>query len=742
MTSIVEMEHRSLPLEAEAPACAGHPAPLSSRSLIFTVDEIASALGRVKRTLNYALEGVPNTGWKYPRGRSAPAWAFSALPIPLQTKIEYEAKQRNFKNPEDLLSQFAMKPTESISSLTKQNKASPSTNAHVHDWLMDEIEQFRRTLAENGIENFDRDDQERVWRLACEHFTKLIEVAPKSDHSALKSSLIDLLLDVVPELVEKYARKKRKALKRNLERKLKALKKEGRQGLRDGRTLKSGYKRAILCSECWTKVLAVATKNGGNESLAWRQLKKGKELCLTCDSHHELDLDHHKSHVPTTIRKKATPLADAAQKWIQSEAAGRAAGPHIVRNYDGQLAGDYFMFDDVKWNINAWWLSPDGTSDFGRVNCLYAADELTGYVVAFYLLVRPHNGLDIATIKLRSHDRAGLPHFAWKFENGLWRCRMADPENSPEFQRLVMDGESWIQDAFGLNCTNFSRPRVKHYLPRNPKAKNAEGDFGIHQRLQMIWPGNVGSNERETKSDADKDFEKQVRNGNAHPGEKYLSLDECNVKLSKQIDDFHEEKRGGRIKGFSPMSRWLQDTERKELRTLQPNERWLISTHMTEKKVTPRGITLTIAGKLWNYAGPELRRFFGERVLVFSHIETPSLITVCDLKRKTFAHAEGTELPANGASKDQLRSVNQRIAAFNSLPKMVADLIHHPVIKKLADVPLTGPVSQEFGREMANGKAAHEKKLRVDSEQKSAVQKEALKKLHEAMAAAAKEENQ
>jgi hypothetical protein len=154
----------------------------------------------------------------------------------------------------------------------------------------------------------------------------------------------------------------------------------------------------------------------------------------------------------------------------------------------------------------------------------------------------------------------------------------------------------------------------------------------------------------------------------------------------------------------------VKDTNTLGLRKLPPNERWLVATHLGEAKVGSGGIKLKIRGKLWSYANGDLRRFFGTRVLYFLNIENHALITVCDPKRKEFISVEGTELPANGATKDEIRAVKQRIAAFNALPKMVADLINHPVVNIIARDGQTGPVSQELGKSLEKAEKEHTRK--------------------------------
>src|SRR5207249_7537906 len=115
---------------------------------------------------------------------------------------------------------------------------------------------------------------------------------------------------------------------------------------------------------------------------AWQVLKKEKALCAECDARHPFDIRKAKSRIPHSIRRSLSPLADAALPWLKSEAAGRAAGPHVRRDWSREKAGNVFVADDVTFNLNVWWLAEGGSPDWGRVEVLYMAGELTSKPLA------------------------------------------------------------------------------------------------------------------------------------------------------------------------------------------------------------------------------------------------------------------------------------------------------------------------------------------------------------------------
>ena len=197
----------------------------------------------------------------------------------------------------------------------------------------------------------------------------------------------------------------------------------------DGRAKRSGNYRAPLCPSCWEKVLLESAKFEGSVSTAWRTLKVKNELCFRCQDKHVLNLRKSKSYVPHSIRNSVAPIVKKALQFSKSDSAGRMGGPHIDRDWSDVRPGDWFVADDVTWNILVWTTDEYGNPYLCRPECLYLCDARTGYPIHFILIKgKPgqkasYTGDDIRRLMLEAHDKLGLPHMGYLFENGPWRSR-------------------------------------------------------------------------------------------------------------------------------------------------------------------------------------------------------------------------------------------------------------------------------------------------------------------------------
>ncbi|MCX6924501.1 MAG: hypothetical protein NT154_14985 [Verrucomicrobia bacterium] len=253
--------------------------------------------------------------------------------------------------------------------------------------------------------------------------------------------------------------------------------------------------------------------------------------------------------------------------------------------------------------------------------------------------------------------------------------------------------------------------KVTHFKARNPQSKVIEGDFFIHQRLQKLWPGHVGFRERDDKSDAEKKFEAAVKNGSAHPREKWLSLTDFRNKLSSQLEEFASEPRGGRLGKRSPNEVWEEHTNERPLRRLAEEDRWMISTNVVEKCIGSAGFNIGNH----NFADGELGLLQGQRVMVFCHHDCPSLVHVRHPKTgKVFPVKENVMMahPRTEEEKAQAQETGRQIRDFNRVGKTLADAIKHPVINIVTNTRPTGPPGEEFGREMEREKKEHVEQTR------------------------------
>jgi hypothetical protein len=368
----------------------------STEQGLFTARLIASALGNTKRAVLLALAGTDPVSKKLVRGQKARSWAFSALPALMQRQIETTAQARGYHSAEALLASCdqAAAPAPAASPVCQDNPFSNLVTAFA-DHIAD-----RKALS--------REDKEWAWRDICLEYRELSAAGSGPERGAVKKLLAAFLLRELPALTRAGARKPLAALRRDFERKWSSFQKSGLEALRDGRRASSGNYREVLCPACWKKFVALAGAKGCNESGAWRKLKESGQLCERCRDRHHFDPRRDKSGVPHSIRQAATPLVDAAKPWVKSDAAGRMAGPYIPRDWSDTEPGDYFVGDDVTPNHDAWDYDEHGKVEIFRPECLYYADERTGYPLDFLLIAGPYNGRHVRRLMLQRNFQSVL----------------------------------------------------------------------------------------------------------------------------------------------------------------------------------------------------------------------------------------------------------------------------------------------------------------------------------------------
>jgi hypothetical protein len=696
----------------------------------YTATTIARASGFTRRAILLKLAPVP-AECQTVRGQRAKAWPLCALPAVMQTALEHAAARANFRNAEALLHHCA-------AAAAPRPKPPTELAPARRDWHADLLQElgdyFDDANCKRDRSNLSPEDREWIWSHICRHARAGLSLAGDNRQgAAFKISLTEQLAGALPALVRQGAKHPLKALRRDLDRKLRAFQAHGRDGLRDGRRLRSGNFRPDLCPDCIQKLLAVDVKLAGREREAWRLLKTKRLLCEVCDQLHGFDVRRDKSAMPRSIARQITPLAELAQPWIKSEAAGRAAGPHIHRDWSDTQPGDYFVADDVTWNHEIFAYQPDGQPWIARLECVYAADELTSCPLDFNLIAGPYNGRHVVLLRLSVHDKLGLPHLGWKLENGVWRSRLVRDELHAQHRLDIRESEDWLADKYSVNM-------IRHFQPRNPRAKTLEGDFNTLQQRMRLERGFVGFRQRDEQSDASKDFKRRVLAGKEDPRNELLSLEQWTKRLSVILEDFMHEPRGGRLAGRSPWQVWSEALDRRPLRKLAPEDRWMISTHRRLETVKPHGIEFKIGRDSWGWANERLARYIGQQVWAFYHVDCPSLLTVANYKRTEFFSVAGNRLPANTASKEDLAAANRRIAGFNKLGKIVAGMIHHPVIATITRDDEFATPAPGFGAHVAQAKEEHRAQNHRRHDARAAEQREGARLLRTSLLRAQAEE--
>jgi hypothetical protein len=465
----------------------------------FSAGQIGAALGCTKRAVLLALAAVKPLPGYFIRRQQASRWRFFALPALMQGKIENAAQARGYRNAEALLQDCGI-PARALPTTAT---AIPDA-ARARDLHSDLRAAFADYLSDgNTLSGADR---EWLWRESCRHYEAIAAIRPESKRGTLARSLTEFLLREVPGLVKPGAKHPARALARDFHRKLARFRNDGPGALRDGRQAHSGNYRPILCGQCWEKAVALDVGFRRNESLAWRTLKESGQMCEDCASRHKLDVRQNKSYVPHSVRDALTPLVNAAMPWLKSEAAGRMAGPCIPGDWSDTNPGDVFIGDDVTFNHEVYDFDPSGKLIFFRPECLYLADDKTGYPLARRLIHGHYNGRHIRLLMRNAIVAYGRPRVGFKFEHGVWSSRTAKDESR----------NGWIdfretEDGFKSMGMLFE---IRHAQARNPRGKaGLEGEFRILQEAMKLERGYVGFNEREERSDAIKAAQREALAG-------------------------------------------------------------------------------------------------------------------------------------------------------------------------------------------------------------------------------------
>ena len=700
---------------------------------LYTAGQIARALGVTKRAvLDWnRRRGAQPSGKKLVRGQRADAWAFCALPVEIQARLERCALEQNFRTSGALLASFGTRgaPAPAAAAAAVRGKG---------ELFVDLVSSFADHIKDRKA--LSREDREWAWKEICLEYQALIATGAGPERGAVKKALVDVLLRELPALTRAGARNPLAALRRDFERKWTAFQKSGVEALRDGRRARSGNYREILCLDCWKKFLALDGAKGGNESGAWRKLNESGELCELCRDKHCFDPRQDKSYVPHSIRKAATPLVNAALPWVKSDSAGRMAGPYTPGDWSDTQPGDYFVGDDVTWNHEVYDLDERGRPRIFRPECLYYADQRTGYPLGFLLIDGHYNGRHIRRLMLNvccgtsPEDRGvGMPHVGWKHENGIWRAQAVRDTSR----------EGWIgfretQQGFKANgCPLF---KFRFTKPRNPRGKTVEGEFRILQETMRVLPGFVGFNERRDRSDNSKDLKRRVLAGKEHPGNYYYSFEEWGKRISKVFEEFANTiQNGARNDGKSPRENWIEGLKRKPLRALPTDMFWLMSTYKQLKTVTPRGIVLEFGKhQKWTFADEKLSRFIGQQVWVLYHIDRPGLVTIRDYKETEHFTMEGIRCLANTAGAS-VSEAERKIAAFNRVSKVIAGTIKHELISTITRDGDFTQAERDFGREVIADKAQCLDTARRATDARTARQREGERLMREARMEAGQE---
>jgi hypothetical protein len=279
------------------------------------------------------------------------------------------------------------------------------------------------------------------------------------------------------------------ALKRDWERKYVASQKNGKRpsAISDMRPMNSGNFCADELEGDLNVIADEAWQHDGKLSIAIRKLRRAGKLSQTLIDRFTVDARRDKGYVAKSVRQEIKARLQGLLAYRQSKWKVNMTGPRIQRDHSGYAPGDFFTADDVTLNIPWWFIDDRGQPAVTRGECLMFLDCRSLYPLGYILVPGHYNGETIRRGILHIHDRHGLPHRGFVFEQGVWKSRLVAGEYRTGFL-------GWDEYEMGLRERRLS---VEMLNVATPGAKLIEGVFNISQQAQRNERGFVGFHERE-----------------------------------------------------------------------------------------------------------------------------------------------------------------------------------------------------------------------------------------------------
>ena len=536
-------------------------------------------------------------------------------------------------------------------------------------------------------------------RLTTEDRDAVFEALAK--HPGDQAGALDYTFRALPGLC-----RTRKALAKWFKRKQQTLRARGDDLnlVKDGRPGRSGRKGKLLCPECEKIVTGATLDCDGNLPHAWRRLIKEQKICAPCRGKWHHDVRYNKSYVPQAVKKQVMPNVSAALDHRHGPKCARLNSPFLLRRPDIG-PGDVFEADDLTQNHVFYVYEPGERGGYyvGRGEMLLLVDRRTQYPCAYILKcgeILPdgkqkrasYNALDVRELILRGHDRLGLPHEGYFFENGVWASRLIDG------QKLVRGWEfnEWRQYERGLNeegiIFNPLGKAVRHALPGNPRSKIIERAIRSLQEQMRPHKGFVGFNHRDYKPERVNEHLRLVKQG-ADPAEWFYSLTQIRNVLDAELMKFAKDVQNGKWlteagRGFSPLEAWINGIggkpglEKKGLRKLPITARWKLATHGRRVQVTGKGIRFEIGGKSLVFWGDELLPWKHKMLDVRLNCEEPELLHCLPPNDRVFTLTL-REYGSDHAPQEELREALAARARWVRHGKVIHDNLPHPLVSNV-----------------------------------------------------------
>lgn len=472
------------------------------------------------------------------------------------------------------------------------------------------------------------------------------------------------------------------------------------KALRDARKDRPAAAKPELLKEDRDKIIGHAVINcGGRLSQAWRELTRDGQLSENVLGRYTAT-PASKSYVPHSVRSAVKSEVAMLEDIHHGPKQTKLLGASIRRDWSGVHAGDWWQADDITLPVYFWVLDAREKCGYRltRGQCLLFIDLRTTRILHFVLIPeKQYNARAIRSCITKLCDTYGLPRHGFYFERGIWQSSRLLKGDSQA------GSADWSETELGLRELG-----LKFTHAQQAKSKPVERVIGAIQNLMEGELGYCGRNEMVEKFEALQRAKLDVVTGNVAPWEKFLSFEQWTERLVEICEVYNADKQDGEMTGgLSPNEAFEQFQDRSNPQTrLDARCRFLLSDHKSPVTVSKNGIRLQFGNQVFIYRNEDTGRLIGQKVLAWFNPETPEILTVTDMNRRSpFTVERAIDVPAMDATASEMAAAQASVNAHNAYAKERYRTLR-PLFAPQFRRNLVSPEIASLGREMTRQQKA------------------------------------
>ena len=709
--------------------------PLEARSSVigrlFTAAQIAAALGKSKRGVQYALAEIPALGQVLARGIPAAGWSVSSLPLRMRSSLEIEAKRRNYQNVEQLLSAppARWEPPLPLSDVAPSfveravqlQRALAGTVLRVNDM----------TLSGGEIERLGVEDYRRVFghAISARHFRRLLNRTLSRDGGAEDWNRLDIYLDENParkspaaalpsltagdfrelqEIIAAFANPLQPSIQEKALLWINAI--ERYQSDVDAGVSPRRAKKALLAFLTARAPFLASTVQAlkwgfERKYRAWK--KNGHSLEAVMDQRPAKSgrfrapelTDEDKKRLLARTLECGGRVAQAWRQLLDAGGLSKGISEYYVRNparksyvpreirdaikYDAgsmqdihhgprraRLNGAYVVRDPNTFNSWDWFQGDDLTAPV-----YYFEHTDTGIaVVRSQILIM----IDCRSLCILGCTLTGSPAYsAFHIRNLI--SYVHDAHGLPR-KGFYFENGSWRsriltgrKDELSWTDSELGLRSIglQFRHARLARAKVIENVMGRVQDLMEGEPGYCGRDERRDHYERMEAHKRLVEAGKAEPERFFMSRAQWFGRLGAIFEQYNNEVQNGKyLPGISPGYGYEKFFGSEGLVKLPDSSRYLLANHRMKCRVGQNGIIVPFGKPQCRYKNELTGQNIGRVMTVFFNPEYPELLSVFDDRAQTvFTVPRDHDIPAMDATPEQLAEALSRNAQHDAWAK-------------------------------------------------------------------------